>query len=127
IQNLTGSTSREASTLVKVGVMLNDAEAAAVAEQAAPGDASGSDNPVIREPWLTGVGAAVARGAITMAAAEAIRAGLGSPTPGVTADALAAAAAELLTTISAATASAQSVPAFDAPHADNVLQLARAA
>src|SRR5690606_3328213 len=56
VRGLTGSTSREAATLIRVGGMLNDAVAAGEAD-AADGGANGSGGPV--EPWLVAVGAAV--------------------------------------------------------------------
>jgi len=47
-------------------------------------------------PWLEDVAAAVSAGALSVAAADAIRSGLGEPCDGVTADQLGAAAAALL-------------------------------
>lgn len=74
VQHETGSTAREASTLVRVGGMVHDAlrqEAAA-----ADPDVAGF---VSREPWLNAVGAAVNAGTLSVDAATAIRTGLGQP------------------------------------------------
>jgi len=70
----TGSTKREASTSVRVGQLVNE--------------------PSV-QPWLTPVGTAVADHTLSVAAAEAIRGGLGEPTIDVTADMLRDAAAQL--------------------------------
>jgi len=82
VQQLTGSTSREASTLVRVGALMGS--------QREDGEA-----PEMR-PWLREVGAAVAAGSLTLEAADTIRAGLGSPDAEITEEALAGAAATLL-------------------------------
>ena len=74
IQHLTGSTARDATTLVAVGAMVRP-------------DSS---------PWLRLVGVAVSSGALSVAAAEAIRNGLGKPSDHVTVDQLSAAVDELL-------------------------------
>ena len=71
IQHLTGSTARDASTLVTVGVIMR--EAVVVGDQPS---------------WLRAVGAAVAAGSLSVAAAEAIRNGLGKPSEHVTVDQL---------------------------------------
>lgn len=84
VQQLTGSTSREASTLVRVGGLM--------VAPAGGGDSS-ADDPT---PWLREVGAAVAAGTLTLEAAHVIRAGLGSPDDEVTVEMLTAAAATLL-------------------------------
>ena len=63
VQHLTGATSREASTMVRVGALL------------AP---PASEIPDER-PWLVAVGAAVADGEMSLESADAIRAGLGQP------------------------------------------------
>ena len=70
----TGSTKREASTAVRVGQLVNE--------------------PTV-QPWLTPVGTAVADHTLSVAAAEAIRNGLGEPTIDVTTDMLRDAAAHL--------------------------------
>jgi hypothetical protein len=95
IQHVTGSTSREATTLVQVGVLVHDAVATAHPDLADP-------EYEVREPWLEAVGTAVRQRELSIDAANAIRAGLGQPTPadvegsGVTATELAAAAVELV-------------------------------
>jgi hypothetical protein len=98
VQSATGSTGRDASTLVVVGAMVHEARAAELA------DPTTGELPVeyrIAEPWLAAVGAAVAAGTLSVDAAKAIRSGLGEPAvdatgAGVSADDLAGAAARLL-------------------------------
>lgn len=98
VQSTTGSTGRDASTLVTVGAMVHEARAAELADPAT------GELPVeyrVAEPWLAAVGAAVAAGALSVDAAKAIRSGLGEPSveatdAGVSADDLAGAAARLL-------------------------------
>lgn len=108
IQNTTGSTVREATTLVAVGTMVHEA----MIETAA--DSLTGELPegyLIREPWLAAVGAAVAAGDLTIEKARAIRSGLGTPSAfdpeaggasgddveaGVTVDDLTSAASRLL-------------------------------
>ncbi len=82
VQQLTGSTSREASTLVRVGALMES-------------QLESGEEPDMRL-WLREVGTAVAAGSLTLEAADAIRAGLGTPDAEVTAGALALAAATLL-------------------------------
>jgi hypothetical protein len=93
VQHATGSTAREAMALVRVGGMIRDSmnqdsTAASTDETGAPG------HPVA-EPWLVPVGAAVASGTLSVAAAEAIRGGLGIPNETVTIEALRDAAVAL--------------------------------
>ena len=83
IQHLTGSTARDASTLVTVGVIMREASAP-------------TPEFVDPSPWLRSVGLAVAAGSISVAAAEAIRNGLGKPSEHVTVDQLRAAVDDLL-------------------------------
>ena len=75
----TGVTLPEARRAVRVGTIVVDAAA---------------DSPM--QPWLREVGAAVAAGSLSTAAAEAIRTGLGTPSDGVSVDALAEAVGTLL-------------------------------
>ncbi|HEY9478270.1 MAG TPA: DUF222 domain-containing protein [Microbacteriaceae bacterium] len=94
VQFTTGSTAREATTLVQVGTMVHDSMIDPTTDTAAP-DAQ------VHEPWLRAVGTAVAGGSLSVEAARAIRTGLGEPTlddhgVGVTADQLADAAGSLL-------------------------------
>ncbi|GAA3733412.1 hypothetical protein GCM10022239_07060 [Leifsonia bigeumensis] len=141
VRGITGSTSREASTLVRVGSMLNDADLLAQAR------ANGVDDPseafrIASKPWLAVVGAAVASGSLSIAAAEALRNGLGEPGPGIDREALAAAAARLIGTIASwnsaaetdgpdtaagsdAAAGADAAPGRVTVDADRVLRLAR--
>jgi hypothetical protein len=86
VQHATGSTAREAMALVRVGGMMHDSIA----------DTTGAPVNPIAEPWLVPVGAAVASGALSVAAAEAIRAGLGGPNETVSIDVLREAAAALV-------------------------------
>ncbi|MDQ1607545.1 MAG: hypothetical protein QOE16_277, partial [Microbacteriaceae bacterium] len=88
IQHETGSTSRSALTLVHAGTLVHDALVHdALAHDALtepePGSAHAGQEPV-REPWLVAVGAAVANGALSVDAANAIRSGLGEPAPDAT-------------------------------------------
>jgi len=82
VQQLAGSSKREASALVRVGTHL----AALDETSTEPG------GPV----WLRAVSGALAAGILSLEAFEAIRAGLGAPDDHVTADDLTAAAANLL-------------------------------
>lgn len=81
IQSATGSTSREATTLVTVGTMVHEALTATDADPAT------GELCEIREPWLAAVGASVASGELTIEKARAIKAGLGKPSVGHDADA----------------------------------------
>lgn len=98
VQSETGSTGRDASTLVVVGAMVHEARSAELA------DPTTGELPAeyrVAEPWLAAVGAAVATGALSVDAAKAIRSGLGEPSvdtagAGVSADDLAGAAGRLL-------------------------------
>src|SRR5690554_4112814 len=90
IQHLTGSTGREASKLVRTGVIIHEAELLSKAER------TGQASPELTHPWLAPVGRAVTTGMISMEAGEAIRLGLGTPTVDIPADALSGAAARLV-------------------------------
>ena len=81
VQTVTGASSSAARRLVRVGTLVAHS-------------AGRYDSPA--EPWLAAVLAAAGRGEISAEAVDAIRLGLGAPTEGVSADALAAAARELL-------------------------------
>jgi len=70
VQQVTGATAREAQTLVRVGSSL------------APSD------PATVPAWLRAVSAAVVSGRLSLDAADAIRAGLGTPSESVSADSL---------------------------------------
>ena len=84
IQKVTGDSSRQVAKLVRVGVMIQQADEARTAATA-PGD---PDNPGTPEnfgrSWLAPVAAAVAAAAISLDDAEAIRVGLGEPSETVT-------------------------------------------
>jgi len=90
VQHLTGSTQKEATKLVRAGVIIHEADTLETA------DRTGEIPPELTTPWLAPVGRAVATGAVSLDAAEAIRIGLGSPTDLIPADALATAAARLV-------------------------------
>ncbi|MBB5633474.1 hypothetical protein BKA04_001697 [Cryobacterium mesophilum] len=98
VQSATGSTGRDASTLVTVGAMVHEARAAELADPE-----TGELPPEYRpaEPWLAAAGAAVASGELSVEAARAIRTGLGEPSVdaagvGVSADDLTGAVIRLL-------------------------------
>jgi hypothetical protein len=119
IQNMTGSTRKDAQKLVGVGRMLADteaADAAAAAEQARrlldeTDDTNGVDDhqdglgtllglvdglEPAALPWFTPISRATATGALSVAAAHAIRTGLGDIDAVVTAEKLAGAVQTLL-------------------------------
>jgi hypothetical protein len=86
VQHATGSTAREAATLVRVGAMIRDSMIQGLILQdstAASTDETGAPAHPVAEPWLVPVGAAVASGTLSVAAAEAIRGGLGVPNEAV--------------------------------------------
>ncbi|MFC0681392.1 hypothetical protein ACFFGH_26480, partial [Lysobacter korlensis] len=98
VQQLIGSTGREAATLVRVGKVMQEAElvppapegdTATVEAAPAPWDGTGT-------AWLAPVGRAVAAGALPVVAADAIRTGLGTPSETVTIAMLTAAAERLV-------------------------------
>ncbi|HEV7567808.1 MAG TPA: DUF222 domain-containing protein [Microbacteriaceae bacterium] len=86
VQHATGSTAREAITLVRVGAMIHDSNADATAALAHP----------VAQPWLVPVGLAVASGTLSVTAAEVIRNGLGEPNEVVSVEALRDAAVALV-------------------------------
>ena len=83
VQSLTGSSFREAQTLVRIGELL-----------ATPSELTPDTPPP--PLWLVDVAAAVTAGTLSLDAADVIRAGLGVPTEDVTATDLFAAASTLL-------------------------------
>ena len=87
VRAATGSTIREAAVAVRIGSIMRENDNIA--------DATTGVIPDSTCPWLAPVGHAVATGTVSVAAAEAIRAGLGSPADGVTVEALTGAAAVL--------------------------------
>jgi len=91
VQQLTGSTSREASTMVRVGGMMAAAAEARLQAQPSGSDSAAEPDP---HPWLREVGVAVAAGQLSLEAAEAIRGGLGVPDDEVSAESLAHGIAE---------------------------------
>ncbi|MBX0300548.1 HNH endonuclease [Cryobacterium sp. 1639] len=99
IQEFTGCTRADARKLMDVGAMLDDTETAE-AEQAVQAEADDSDEPACSEPtglpWYSPISAAVATGSLSVAAAHAIRAGLGAIDTVVTAEVLRTAVLDLL-------------------------------
>lgn len=86
IRSITGSTGREAVSLVRAGALLHDAGLDGT-------DRPADDGQLLSDrPWLAAIGAEIAAGRLSVAAADAIRAGLGVPDAGVSADELADAA-----------------------------------
>ncbi|MDQ1526143.1 MAG: hypothetical protein QOG18_756, partial [Microbacteriaceae bacterium] len=91
VQHATGSTAREAMTLVRVGGMIRDS----MIHDSTANETGAPTHPVA-EPWLVPVGAAVASGALSVAAAEGSRGGLGGPNETVSVEALRDAAVALV-------------------------------
>jgi hypothetical protein len=92
IQTVSGVSARDARTQVRVGSLV-----ASLESPPAPGDA-GSPTEVVMpvETWMRPVAALVSSGELSLEAAEAIRAGLGSPTAEVSAEMLLDAATTLV-------------------------------
>src|SRR5690606_690507 len=86
----TGSTAGDARSAVRVGVLMNETAAGGRIDQ------NTGEHFAPATPWLASISRAVAAGEISVAAAEAIRSGLGSPTDNVTTAALADAVRTLL-------------------------------
>jgi hypothetical protein len=82
VQHITRSTGREAVTLVRVGKVMHETQAARELS-ALPDRASRSP---IDELWLVPVSDAVSSGSLALAAADAIRGGLGIPSDSVSVD-----------------------------------------
>lgn len=98
VQATTGSTRRDASTLVTAGTLVHES---LLLETVDPATGEVPDGFVVREPWLAAIGAAVAAGTLSVDAARAIKSGLGEPSvddtgAGVSAEDLVVAAARLL-------------------------------
>lgn len=77
VQHTTGSTRREAMTLVRVGALVHEAN---ILDAVDPITGETPEGFVLREPWLIALGAAVSAGRIPVEAANAIKNGLGAPT-----------------------------------------------
>src|SRR5690554_1947488 len=90
VQHLTGSTGREASKLVRTGVIIHESESLATAER------TGEVPSELTKPWLAPLGRPIAAGVLPLDAAEAIRIGLGVPTTDIGIEMLATAAAKLV-------------------------------
>jgi len=89
VKIVTGLTSREAVTAVRVGNLMREAAAAGDVDLAT------GEVAVPSQPWLAPVAEALGQRLISVDAAEAIRAGLGSPNSAVSAAQLESAAADL--------------------------------
>jgi len=89
LKGTTGASGREATTAVRVGTLVREA--------AVDGSTDPDTGMVFEaaEPWLAPVAAAVAAGALSVGAADAIRGGLGQPSDNVPVSALESAAASL--------------------------------
>ena len=100
IQKRTGSTKNDAYTLVAVGTMMADTEAAEKLLEAAlespTADAADIAAFVALVPWQAPIARAVTAGTLSVDAAESIRAGLGQIDAAVTAEKLAEALSLLL-------------------------------
>ena len=96
IQDLTGVSARDARTQVRVGTLIS--AHSAYDPDASPPDAldPADESAPTSEAWLADVAVAVASGALTLNAADAIRTGLGTPTDDVSVAALTEAATTLL-------------------------------
>ena len=109
VQTVTGATKGRAATLVRIGSMLPTAPPAPD-----------------RSPWMVDVAAAVSAGELSLDAADAIRAGLGTPTDEVPSDALAMAARTLVAVAPSLTVEALAVRAREERLAlDMLLVMAR--
>jgi Domain of unknown function (DUF222) len=100
VQQLTGSTGREAATLVRIGKVMQEAELAQPTPEAGTETDGSSPPPVPWDgtgtAWLAPVGRAVAAGALPVASADAIRQGLGAPSATVSVCVLSLAAERLV-------------------------------
>lgn len=122
VKHLTGTTAREASTLLRVGSMLNDVAATQASAPGAshPRDGIDSGDPRLAvpwaatalEPWLVSLGEAVTAGTVSVAAADAIRTGIGTPTEQITVEALDEAVRELMSRIANAHESSTTITAL---------------
>ena len=80
VQSITHSSKREAATLVSVGQMMAETDAAAELEAQRGADPiAGAPPPGSPAPWFAALGAAVALGHVTVEVASAIRSGIGEP------------------------------------------------
>jgi hypothetical protein len=109
VQHLTGGTAGDSRTLVRVGAMM-----ASTADVGAPDGATALEGRRPPAPWLAEVTAAAGAGTLTLAAADAIRVGLGEPDADVSADELITAATHLLALERTVTVEQLAVAARDA-------------
>jgi Domain of unknown function (DUF222) len=80
VRVVTGTTAKDAGTAVRIGKVLGTASDPAASEQ----------------PWLAPVAVALSAGTLSVAGADAIRTGIGTPTAEITVDILTAAVARLV-------------------------------
>src|SRR3712207_5349144 len=90
VESMTGTTKSGAVSIVEVGKILADTDAAETLKREHP------ELPAPPTPWQAPIAHAVTEGRVSIAQADAIRAGLGLPTTTVPPEALAEAALELL-------------------------------
>jgi hypothetical protein len=99
VQRLTGTTARQANSLVRAGahlaVALQPTDAQPTGDPAANDPAATTAAASAAAPWLAPAAAALARGAISLDAFDAIRNGLGAPDDRITTDELTYAATTL--------------------------------
>ena len=98
VESMTGTTKGTAVSIVEVGRMLVEADAAETLQREHP------ELPTPPVPWHAPIAHAVTDGRDSIAQADAIRAGLGLPTEAVSAEALTEAAVELTTDATTLTA-----------------------
>lgn len=112
VQRLTGGSSREAATLVRIGSLIplggatiegggpgsatDEAQPSPAEPVSLDDSATGRDAAAPAMPWLSEVGVAVAAGRLGLDAADAIRGGLGQPDAAIEAEQLGRAASRLL-------------------------------
>lgn len=98
LQSITRSSKRETATLVAVGHMIAETDAAFELERRREADPMMAEMvPQIAAPWFAELGSAVADGTLTVEVAGAIRAGLGEPSGDADEAALAAELLALIT------------------------------
>ncbi|KRE31230.1 HNH endonuclease signature motif containing protein [Agromyces sp. Soil535] len=80
LQSITRSSKRETAALIEVGHMIAETDAASHLSEALRADPAVADPvPEPARPWFAELGTAVTSGVVTVAVADAIRAGIGEP------------------------------------------------
>jgi hypothetical protein len=90
IKHTTGATGRDALTAVRVGRLMREAAVAGEVDEVT------GEVAVVSQPWLAPVSSALADRSLSIAKAEAIRAGLGEPNSAITVEQLLDAAEQLV-------------------------------